>query len=103
MPCAASVAENWLSAPSLTADARSASSCAPVAPLLALTADMAWSKSANRLTAKPTPEATAVPANAALFARSPNAFVDFGTSAFVRSSTDLRADRIEETKPSTFA
>src|SRR5690349_13156064 len=103
MPCAASVAENCESAPSLTAMARNDSSSAPVEPVLALTADIAWSKSANRLTAAPSATAMPVPARAALSASFENASALFGEAAFVRSSTAALAFLKPATAPSTFA
>src|SRR5690349_3447118 len=64
---------------------------------------MAWSKSANRLTAKPTAVATPTPASAALSAIFPNASAFDGAAAFVRSSTEAFAFDIPDTKPWTLA
>ena len=65
MPCAASVAENCVAAPNSMAVFRRAASSAPTAPEFAPTADMAWSKSANRFTARPMPAAIATDPTAA--------------------------------------
>jgi hypothetical protein len=99
MPCAASVAENCVSAPALTAASRNACNWSPVEPVAAAAADMVASNSANDEMALPMPSAIAPPANAAFVASESNDFAGLLTSAFVRSSTERFADAMLERKP----
>jgi hypothetical protein len=103
MPCAASVALNWVSAPALTAASRKACNSVPVEPVAAAAADIVASNSANDEMALPIPSAMAPPANAALVASESNDLAGLFTSALVRSSTDRFADAMLDRKPWTSA